>query len=60
MLCDTNYALIVDRPVCVAGDLDLIAVYLQQVTKPKQYIEIYAFLGYSLRRCAAAVYAAMW
>lgn len=60
LLRDAHYPLIVDRPVCVACDLDLIAVYLQQVTKPKQYIEIYAFLGYSLRRCAAAVYAAMW
>lgn len=60
LLRDTHYSLIVDRPVGVSCHFDLVAVYLQQIAKPKQYVQIYAFLGYALRRRAAAVYAAVW
>jgi hypothetical protein len=39
---------------------DLIAVYLKNVPEPEEYVKVYALFGDSLRRGAAAVYAAVW
>ena len=59
LLGNTHYPVVMDRSVGVTCDFYLIAVDLQQITKPKQYVKIYAFLGYALRRGTAAVNAAM-